>query len=250
MTDISEQSSFPRYKNDTVQSATMISLQNYANIVKSICKSSGLFKNRYKQAETQLVNMNRIMEQIKNTAIPSIKNDLYNITLKNINWKNYNDRLKSELSNKIPQDNVFYLRELSFDNDEDVPQISTDYINNMNLAIFNLGITENTKAEELTLKQKKKINNYIEIRDDLFNEIDSNLDDFREYEKNITDCRAKNIPILKDNINILYNAHLKYVYNKVNKKLEHVRVYYGQQEILLQDSQKEFIMNSLKIILK
>lgn len=235
---------------DVGESSTMLSLNNYSNIVKSICNSSGLFRNRYKQAESQIVNMNRIIEQIYYSAIPAIKNDIYNITMKNIDWNNYKNRLKTDLKKSIPVDNVFYLKQFEYDIDEDVPQISTDYINNMNLAIYNLGITDSTKVEELSLKQKKKINNFIEIRDDLYNEIDNSISELKEYENNISTCRKRNLEILKDNLEILYHAHLKHVDNKMKKKLEHVRVYYGKKEILLQDSQKEFISNSIKIMLK
>lgn len=233
-------------------SPTYKSVKDYMNMIKQIASSSGLLLKRYNMMKGQIENINSIVKQVKDAAIPSIKHDLVNIMNNTTDWNYYRNRLITEIKSKAKNNNMKYKQLQQFDFNYEDAYIP---LNDVNASKMNAIVTSINSDRKLNDKNKHDIKEYNKCKNVLFEEMDTTLQSLKMFENNVVNCRTKNIPILNHNIEVLYNIHYNYVNDIINKKItpRHKYVEYNNGndiiQIPLKKSQHEFIVDGIKQML-
>lgn len=239
------------------ESSTYLTISKYIDGIKKIINSSGLFINNYDGLCAQFDCINMMIDQYNDATTPSLKKDLYDDFIEKTDWKKLSERLTSDIKNK-KQGEINKLKPFKFKYPK-LETLSMDTINNMNMCLSDvvdlLKNGEKIEVQNLTQKQKKHILQYSEYKNDFEAELDIFKKSIQDYEKRAVQSRTANETILKENIETLYNVHLKYAYYILNKKQpEFTEIAYKDDKgniktIPLDKSQNKFIKNAIKIML-
>ena len=260
------------YKDGT--SSLYQSMKFYTDKLKAIVNSPGYFVNNYKQVQQQLNEINNMKERHKAISLNSIKKDIVDYMVKNVNWKELQNNLKEfikslnnkNINKKNIDNNVSYnFKQFKFKYNDNWDNLNDEYLNSMFLSAsdINTDITDTIDINKLSQDDKKNIKNYLENKNILFNDLNNFLNNVNMWEDAVVKCRNNNYPILMYNINCLYNIHKKYVYEKFNNiKSSFEREVNGniidcvvyrtnKKDIILplDNSQSNFIKNSIKLML-
>ena len=237
-------------------SQTYKTMCEYVNDLKDVANSPGYLTNNFKSVSKQIDIINNMVNNMKDVALTSIKQDLIDIMNKSVDWNKYKDDLitfiKDVKHNKLTPKfsrQKFYSFKFKY-NDTWCP-LNDDELNNMFMIVSDMN--ENDKNID------KKINMYEDVKDTFVNELDEFINNLSSWEDNVVECRTNNIPLLIQNINSLYEIHKKYVYEKLKKLPSSFErevdgklvdcIMFKNVVIPLDKSQPKFIKNAIKIML-
>lgn len=244
------------YVNDNGNSNTYETLNTYANGIKEIINSSGLFKTKFDDVSKQVDLMNEMTEQFNTAIIPSLKHDIIDIVNETINWEELKTNLSKDIKTK-PKGTITELtaKLIPFKfNITKADKLSDDVLTNMNMVFTEIDINDDN-IEMSAKKHKKEIMKFNEYRNEFKQDLDEFLSNISNCENIAVKCRNNNVDIMKKNIDILYKIHIQYAYNLIHKNKNNITSinYVNNKgdtiEIPLYKSQHEFITKAINKML-
>lgn len=237
--EFKEQESFSPMKNNIIDQSSRIY---------EIISNAAKFKKYYNELVNNIVDsMNNQCCSYERNSKKSIKIDVYDNVMENIDWNGLQNKLVTDLKqnkNVVGDENLIW-NDIGDVKGFSIEKYDIDPIINM---YSNYG---EESVKEYAQYMKEAINN--------LNEVGSSID---EFERCLCDFRTNAIKIiLEKNIPVLYEIHYKYVKNLMNKKKGKRRlngdsnggsggdgesVVLNGIKIELKRSQKEFFTSSLK----
>ena len=229
-------------------------LCEYANNLKDVANSPGYLVKNYNTVCKQIDTINNMVNNLKQAAISSIKQDLIDIMNNSVDWNRYKDELITFLKNTrttTPSFTKPRLQSFNFDYNDCWEALDDELLQNMFLIASD--ISEHDKNID------KKINTYEDNKDVFVSNLDIFTNNIPTWENAVVNCRTNNIPILMANIDTLYNIHKKYIYEQYKKLPSSFEqdidgkvldcIVIKKKLIPLDKSQTKFIKNAIKTLL-
>lgn len=222
--EFKESESFSPMKNNIIEQTSRIH---------EILSDASKFKTFYNDLVNNIIDsMNNQCRSYERNSKKSIKVDVYDNVMENIDWESLQNNLANDLkSGKKPSSEILEWVDIGDVDEFHIEQYDIDPIVIMYSNYAEDTVKEYAKYMDEALENLDEMKNYVE-----------------EFEQNLCNYRSNAVKtILEKNVPLLYNIHFKYVNDLMRKKKDIVgKVNLNGVEIELKRSQKEFISSSLK----
>ena len=209
---------------------TMRNCQEMLNIIKHM----NVFMNNYDKLIPFSKSLNNSFEIYTDDSMKAIKNDLIKIGLQSVNWKKEHEKIEN-LCKSIDKNDII-----------NISKEHIDYIELKKPSYNQLSNESILKMIELKdIDTNEKGNSFIENKSIFKKQLKKFPKSITKFENELVLQRNSNIKNIKKITKQLLNEHRRYV----KSQLEHVQLD-KIKNIEYVDSQKEFIENNLKKLIK
>lgn len=210
-------------------------LQNNINTIKDLLSHCGKTNEYYNNIITNVNSINEMVKEYSNLSLTSIKKDLLEYSLNIFTIDEKKAYIQNALNNRINMDEEIILDKINFKK-IDFQELNDELFVDLKMYI--------------NLETKKQAAKFLKIKKEIINNLDDFMLNFKNTEQFYVEQRNSLYDIMKNNTEKLLKLHQRYINNIRNKKNNEEFINYGKVKIPYKRSQKDFLLNSLGILLK